>query len=118
MIVAPYPVSANRYWRRFGESMVVSAEARTYKRLVGLLWLEKRYPLRAGPVHVEIGLAPKLTVKGVASKTRIDLDNCIKVALDALNGVAYKDDSQVVSVRATVIAAVSGGALELDVKDA
>ena len=117
MIVAPYPVSANRYWRRFGESMVVSAEARTYKRLVGLLWMQKRYPLRSGPVHVEIGLAPRLTAKGIASKTRLDLDNCIKVALDALNGVAYDDDSQVVSVLARIVAPVVGGALELEVRE-
>lgn len=28
-----------------------------------------------------------------------DIDNCIKSIMDALNGVAYKDDKQVVLVR-------------------
>ena len=28
-----------------------------------------------------------------------DIDNCIKVILDSLNGIAYKDDSQVVSLK-------------------
>lgn len=27
-----------------------------------------------------------------------DIDNCIKVILDSLNGIAYKDDSQIVEV--------------------
>lgn len=32
-----------------------------------------------------------------------DIDNVLKVVLDALNGVAYKDDSKVVAVRARKI---------------
>jgi len=32
--------------------------------------------------------------------TRPDADNCIKAALDALEGVAYQNDSQIVSLRA------------------
>lgn len=28
-----------------------------------------------------------------------DLDNCIKSILDALNGIAYKDDSQIIEIR-------------------
>lgn len=31
---------------------------------------------------------------------RMDMDNCIKITLDALNGVAYVDDSQVVRLQA------------------
>lgn len=27
-----------------------------------------------------------------------DIDNCIKIILDSLNGIAYKDDSQIVEV--------------------
>ena len=30
-----------------------------------------------------------------------DIDNCIKVILDSLNGIAYKDDSQIVEVVAS-----------------
>lgn len=30
-----------------------------------------------------------------------DIDNCIKVVADALNGVAYRDDTQIVEVTAT-----------------
>ena len=30
-----------------------------------------------------------------------DIDNCVKAILDALNGIAYKDDSQVISIIAS-----------------
>ena len=30
---------------------------------------------------------------------KVDLDNCMKVVCDALNGIAYKDDAQIVSAR-------------------
>ncbi|WP_078345061.1 RusA family crossover junction endodeoxyribonuclease [Mycobacteroides chelonae] len=36
------------------------------------------------------------------TRRRKDLDNMIKLVSDALNGVAYEDDSQVVSIAATV----------------
>lgn len=50
---------------------------------------------------------PKSATKAVAASMREgellpskkpDIDNVLKIALDALNGVAYKDDSKVVSV--------------------
>lgn len=31
---------------------------------------------------------------------RPDIDNCIKIITDALNGIAYKDDNQIVEVHA------------------
>lgn len=34
-------------------------------------------------------------------KKKPDLDNVIKLILDALNGVAFKDDSQIISIDAT-----------------
>lgn len=111
-----YPVSANRYWRTCRGRTFRSAEADRYKdsakraaRLAGM-------PKFEGPVAVSIALHPKLTKRGVASLARMDLDNCIKVTLDALNGVAYRDDSQVVRLMAEVGPPVMGGALSVAVK--
>jgi crossover junction endodeoxyribonuclease RusA len=53
----------------------------------------------AETVALVVVLHPKMTKKGEASKTVIDLDNCLKVALDALQGVAYENDKQVRSIR-------------------
>lgn len=35
---------------------------------------------------------------GVRPTTKPDSDNCLKIALDAFNGIVYRDDTQVVSV--------------------
>lgn len=53
-------------------------------------------------VHIDVMRAlPKSRPKRVASEPDLgkpDLDNVAKAVLDALNGVAYDDDSQVVSL--------------------
>lgn len=47
---------------------------------------------------VDYVLHPRQTKAGKESKTRIDLGNCEKVASDALNGVAWRDDKQLVGI--------------------
>jgi crossover junction endodeoxyribonuclease RusA len=110
-----YPVSANRYWRRAGKFTFVSAEAKDFKAHVAAVATIARQFVLDGPVSVAIELQPKLTGKGKASRTRLDLDNCIKVTLDALNGIAYIDDSQVVRLSAFVGAPVKDGGLVVTV---
>jgi len=68
-----------------------------------------------GPVSVRVALCPEMTAKGLASKTRLDLDNCLKVALDALQGVAFVNDKQVVELSAKIGPAQIGGALMVEV---
>ena len=71
-----------------------------------------------GPVVVVATLLPKKTKKGAASKTRIDIDNCVKVACDALQGVCYKNDSQIVRLTIQIGEAVPGGGLRISVSAA
>jgi crossover junction endodeoxyribonuclease RusA len=94
----PYPVSANRYWRSYavkGRAMVVvSEEARSYRTQCG--WIAKaaglRIPLQ-GEIELTITLVP-------ANRVCMDLDNALKVVIDAMKGVAYEDDSQVRKITA------------------
>ena len=111
-----YPVSANRYWRTCRGRTYRSAEAEQYKALVKLAAARAGMKGLAVPVSVAITLHPKLTKKGVASLARMDLDNCIKVTLDALNGVAYCDDRQVVRLIAEIGPPMSGGGLSVAVE--
>lgn len=111
-----YPVSVNRYWRSFKGRTVVSAEAVKYKQHVQMDYAHGggRY-FYGVPVSVEFKLHPKTTKTGEANKTRMDLDNCIKVLLDALQGVAFIDDKQVVRLVGEVGHPVAGGALSVRV---
>ncbi|EMS3987323.1 TPA: RusA family crossover junction endodeoxyribonuclease, partial [Neisseria gonorrhoeae] len=61
-------------------------------------------------------LIPKANKDGGANKTVIDLDNALKVALDALQGVAYHNDRQVRRIAADYAdEPVAGGGLAVEV---
>lgn len=110
VIILPYPVSANQYWRSFvprGASRPVttlSEEAKAYKKTAG--WIAKKAgitnPLK-GRVRVHVQLYPKLPQDFARrAKTNpdywdddvrcIDLDNARKVLYDALKGIVFDDD--------------------------
>lgn len=91
--ILPYPPSANRIWRSFalpggGVKVILTPEARRYKQEV--FWLAKAAGMHVigGPVSVSIRLVPP-------GRRSIDLDNAVKVTLDALQHVAYRNDKQV-----------------------
>lgn len=96
-LTLPYPPSANRYWRVWRGRMVKSEAAREYQQNAKLSllagWRQSEWQKAfAGPVRVEIDVY-RPTKRG-------DLDNSIKVLLDALKGVAFVDDDQVVELTA------------------
>lgn len=115
ILVLPYPLSANRYWRKFpiggkkgGREIIVrSDEAKDY---IGIV---QRSALRAGirtpfdgRVSVDIALYPARPADWARRARRdpltwdndvrcIDLDNARKVLYDALKGVVFGDDKWV-----------------------
>lgn len=113
-LVLPYPVSANRYWRtvvnkRSGRAMTfVSKEAEAFKEHAALLAKLGGYrsPL-AGPVELRVRLVPK---NGIC----MDLDNCLKVTIDALKGIVYGDDAQVYRIVAERAEPDGKGSLEVE----
>lgn len=114
----PYPISTNRYWRNYRGRTVRSAEAVAYKEQVAWTNLGTRHhkPI-TGNIAIIVTLQPKLTAKGVASKTVMDLDNCLKVALDALQGIAYDNDKQIRRISAEYGVPREGGGLIVQVKE-
>ncbi len=124
-LILPYPPSANRYWRIFGGRAVPSLEAAAYKRHIWALARSKGIsdPIIA-PVSLELILRPLRPLDGDRRerlqgrdwhlKLRcLDLDNALKVALDALQGIAYADDKQVRRIKIERGMPVNGGALEV-----
>ncbi len=89
-IVLPYPPSANRYWRSYGGRVVVSADAKAYKAGV---WLQAQH------AHLHPFTGPiAVYVHAYRPRKVGDLDNTNKVLLDALCGIAYQDDAQIVEL--------------------
>ncbi len=95
-IVLPYPPSSNRYWRNFRGRVVKSQEARDYQKTVICLadvCASNGLPtLLTGAVGLELNF--------YRPQRRGDLDNRIKVLVDALQGIAYDNDSQVSEIHA------------------
>ncbi len=115
-LILPYPVSANRYWRIWRNRAVRSAEAAAYRETVRRIAQGAGAMPSEGAVAVYVRLIPKANKDGGANKTVIDLDNALKVALDALQGVAYHNDRQVRRIAADYAdEPVAGGGLAVEV---
>ena len=115
LVMLPYPISANRYFRNFRGRMVISSEARSYKKQVTWTFDALGITPSTSDVSLTVKLHPKLTTKGVASRTLIDLDNALKVVFDALQGVLYVNDKQVKKLTAEVGEPVLGGGLSVGI---
>ncbi len=108
----PEPPSANRYWRIWRGRAVMSAEARAYK--AGAADLAARGNFRPFPP----GEAVSITLDWYRSRKMGDLDNRIKVTLDALKGILFADDKQVVAIYATRREDPGGGCMAVMVQRA
>ena len=100
MIILPYPISTNRYWRTFRGMTVVSKEAKAYKKQVTQIAQLSGCIKHNGNVSIDITLYPKCNKDGSTNAKVMDLDSCLKVVLDALQGVAYDNDKQIKRINA------------------
>lgn len=87
-------------------------KTKNYEETVAWHWKNARGPKLDGPIRLRIVWhcrIPKSASKAkraamnsgqILPMTRPDLDNVCKSVMDALNGVAYHDDSQIVSLTA------------------
>lgn len=92
-LTLPMPPSANRLWRMDKRGfMRKSEEAKTYYELAGFEAIKQGAQIMTGNVSV--------TLRVYRARKAGDLDNRIKPLLDALQGVAFMDDKQVVQIHA------------------
>ena len=113
-LTLPYPPSTNRSWR-FSKGRVFQTPATlAWKKHAG--WIARMSCASPSdtPMAVQIILHPKLTAKGHPSKRRLDIDNVCKPTLDALNGIAWLDDSQIVSLEVSIGNPMPAGGLTVN----
>ena len=92
-ITLDYPPSTNRYWRVYNNTVVRSAEATEYVQHVAQICTTAGIQPLDGNVSV--------TIRVYRPRRSGDLDNRLKCCLDALQGYAYHNDSQVFEIHAT-----------------
>ena len=111
ILTLPYPISSNRYWRSARGRVFVSAEAKAYKQEVALIarTAGMREPASISSIALIVKLIPK-------NRICMDLDNALKVTIDALKGIAFEDDSQVVKIQAEKLPPDGIGRLLIEVQ--
>lgn len=101
-IELPWPPSANRYWRKFRNRIVVSPEAKAYKATVkklSLFWPRVFFPTQELVLYIQA--CPP-------NKRHFDLDNRLKIAIDSLQGILFTDDSQIKDIHIVSCPVYSG----------
>jgi crossover junction endodeoxyribonuclease RusA len=107
----PYPPSVNHIWRRVGPRTVISREGRRYRTDVCAALAAMRVARMDGRLAVRVTVCPP-------DNRRRDLDNVQKALLDALaKGGAYGDDSQIDRLEVDRGPVVSGGMVEVQVRE-
>lgn len=109
-LVLPPALSANKYWRpvNIGKhiTIVPTSEAKAYRHEVAMLARKAGVTITRGRVALTVRMYParpqdwaKRAAKDPDSwddtVRSIDLDNALKVLLDALKNIAFEDDSWV-----------------------
>lgn len=92
ILTLPYPPTANNFKMIINNRMILTSEARAYKATVTHLARKSGCEMLLGPVSVTVDVYRPRRVG--------DLDNCLKVLLDSITGVAWKDDAQIVEIHA------------------
>jgi len=110
-----YPVPLNRAYRNFRGITVLSPEGKAWKHAAGLIAQASGLRPLDGPVCCRMILHPKTTKSGEASKVRMDLDAIFKLCLDALNGIAWHDDKQIIELSARVGEPAPEGGLTVEI---
>lgn len=131
MLRLSYPISANRYWRTSTRGGVVrthvSAEAEAFR--TECAWRARAAGVRApldGPLLLDITVHPVEPKSAPARRRRegpgwhmavrcIDIGNTEKVTADALQGVCYHDDAQLIDIRIRRGLPVPGGGMTVTV---
>lgn len=91
-LTLPFPPSTNLYWRIGNNRIHLTETAKAYK-------LEAGYRANAvckKPITEEV----RLTVNFYRPRAIGDTDNLLKVLLDSMSGIIYKDDRQVAEIHA------------------
>lgn len=103
----PFPPSNNKYYRNVNGRMIISREGREYaQRVAGIIRTVTNEPFLDGIVVNIRAHTP--------DKRRRDVDNMLKVPLDAMQKAGvYGDDSQIMRLAIEKIYSTQPGRLEI-----
>lgn len=110
VLTLPVPPSANNYWRSCRGRVFKSKEAIQYKETAQYLAKKQGFtePLTG---------ALSVSMRFYRERKSGDLDNRFKCLFDSLNGILWKDDSQIVEIHAYRFDDKNNPRIELNIKE-
>lgn len=110
----PYPTTNNLNTRYGNGHHYKNPKAVAWSYQAGLI---AKTSINHAPLDCELCviliLHPKMNKDGTASKARMDIDGMSKVVLDAMKGIIYLDDKQVVPEVLDIGPPIKGGGVTL-----
>ncbi len=107
-LILPYPPSVNSLYATFRGRRIISAKGRQFKRDVGLLAKSQGAKILLGDLSV--------TFRVFRPKKTGDLDNRLKISQDALKGICFDDDKQIIEIHAFRFDDKDNPRIEIDIK--
>lgn len=108
-LTLPVPPSANRWWRRHGNIVHLSNEARKYCDDISTRLRAAHVVMIRPPRHVRV------SVVWFRGRKSGDLDKRLGILLDALQAQAYENDAQIVELHAKRIEDPENPRVEVEV---
>jgi crossover junction endodeoxyribonuclease RusA len=94
----PYPPSVNNYWQVARNRIIKTKQARDYKKTIEQLMLVYSKQIRGWIKDIEQDNRPLALAIAVHYPKRggplADIDNLLKVSIDCLEGILFKNDRQ------------------------
>ncbi len=91
-LILPYPPSSNHLYATFRGRRIISAAGRKFKADIAVLARRQGAKLLAGDLVI--------TFRVFRPKRIGDLDNRLKISQDALKGICFADDKQIIEIHA------------------
>ncbi len=107
-LILPYPPSVNNLYATFGGRRITSAKGRKFKADIAVLAKQQGAKLLAGDLAI--------TFRVFRPKKIGDLDNRLKISQDALEGICFLDDRQIIEIHAYRFDDRENPRIEIDIK--
>jgi crossover junction endodeoxyribonuclease RusA len=107
-LILPYPPSVNNLYATFRGRRITSAKGRKFKADIAVLARQQGARLLSGDLSV--------TFRVFRPIRRGDLDNRLKISQDALKGVCFADDKQIIEIHAFRFDDATNPRIEIDLK--
>jgi crossover junction endodeoxyribonuclease RusA len=107
-LILPYPPSVNNLYATFRGRRVTSAKGRKFKADIAVLAKRQGAKLLDGDLSV--------TFRVFRPVRRGDLDNRLKISQDALKGICFEDDKQIIEIHAYRFDDKTNPRIEIDLK--